>query len=636
MEEMNNELMFDLPKEKSSVIKVIGVGGGGSNAVNHMYRLGIKGVDFVVCNTDSQALDASPVPNKIQLGISLTKGLGAGADPEIGEKAAQENLEEIRSFLESGTEMVFITAGMGGGTGTGAAPIIARTAREMGVLTVGIVTIPFVFEGRTRIKQADLGIEQMREYVDTLIVVNNNKIREIYGNVGFKTAFAKADEILATASKGISEVITQPCFINIDLNDARTVLKDSGTAIMGTGISTGEGRAMEAVNKALNSPLLNDNSIRGAKKVLLLIISGSDEITFDEIAQINDAIQDEASENNTADIIMGVGEDETLGNGISVTVIATGFEAVNSYNPVTMEPRKVVHVLEETEKPIQRVISEIQKNRIDLPAASAVDTEVKEEPETPQSQTTLSFEARTASSERKIETIREEPVTRVNLAPVQEEVTPVFEINNADDGEELTFELDMDLPLAQEEVIEDKGDELLQFEVKSVNNPSNSDLDKEPVASYPSSVDPKLNKGLNEQDSFQAKSEQITVHSLTDDEPEIRAAVKEEPKVIDPEMAISQKKEAMLTPAESVSPEEMIHRVKERKMRLQAYNFQLNSVSDIEKVENEPAYKRQGVQLDNVPQSNQKQVSKYSLDNDSSGKQNQLRSNNSYLHNNVD
>ncbi len=637
MEEMNNELMFDLPKEKSSVIKVIGVGGGGSNAVNHMYRLGIKGVDFVVCNTDSQALDASPVPNKIQLGISLTKGLGAGADPEIGEKAAQENLEEIRNFLETGTEMVFITAGMGGGTGTGAAPIIARTAREMGVLTVGIVTIPFVFEGRTRIKQADLGVEQMREYVDTLIVVNNNKIREIYGNVGFKTAFAKADEILATASKGISEVITQPCFINIDLNDARTVLKDSGTAIMGTGISTGEGRAMEAVNKALNSPLLNDNSIRGAKKVLLLIISGSDEITFDEIAQINDAIQDEASENNTADIIMGVGEDESLGNGISVTVIATGFEAANSYNPVTMEPRKVVHVLDETEKPIEKVISEIQKNRIETPPTRRKAIEEPEAPEETKTQTTLSFESK-VSSRKKIELIREEPVMEVNTSVQEDALTPVYEIHNTDDSEELTFELDMDLPMAQEEQVEEQveeqEDDLLQFEVKRVDETVSDDAPSMDV--IPSSVESKLNSSPNELEPTSARSEQITVHTLTDEEPEVRSAVKEEPKVVNPEVAITNKEEAIMSPEESVSPEEMIHRVKERKMRLQAYNFQLNSVSDIEKVENEPAYKRQGVQLDDVPQSNQKQVSKYSLDNDSSGKQNQLRSNNSYLHNNVD
>ncbi len=633
MEEMNNELMFDLPKEKSSVIKVIGVGGGGSNAVNHMYRLGIKGVDFVVCNTDSQALDASPVPNKIQLGISLTKGLGAGADPEIGEKAAQENLEEIRSFLETGTEMVFITAGMGGGTGTGAAPIIARTAREMGVLTVGIVTIPFVFEGRTRLKQADLGVEQMREYVDTLIVVNNNKIREIYGNVGFKTAFAKADEILATASKGISEVITQPCFINIDLNDARTVLKDSGTAIMGTGIATGEGRAMEAVNQALNSPLLNDNSIQGAQKVLLLIISGSDEITFDEIAQINDAIQDEASENNTADIIMGVGEDESLGNGISVTVIATGFEASNGYNPVTMEPKKVVHVLNETEQPIQNVISEIQKNQIDISTGRRLASEVEETPSTPKSQTTLSFGAK-GISESKIEHIREEPVVKSAPAVTEEFVTPVYEISSSDDSEEMTFELDMDMPLVQETP---KEDELLQFDVKTVGDSPAPDSTPHFTNGYPSGVESKLEANSNETDGFQARSKQVTVHSLTDDEPEVRAAVKQEPKEINPEMAINREEAPIISsPVESVSPEEMIHRVKERKMRLQAYNFQLNSVSDIEKVENEPAYKRQGVQLDDAQQSNQKQVSKYSLDNDSTGNQNQLRSNNSYLHNNVD
>jgi cell division protein FtsZ len=375
---------FDLPKEKSSVIKVIGVGGGGSNAVNHMFEIGAKGVDFAVCNTDEQALNTSPVPNKIQLGITLTKGLGAGADPEMGEKAAKESLEEIRSFLERETEMLFITAGMGGGTGTGAAPIIARTAREMEILTVGIVTVPFTFEGRTRMRQAQKGIEQLKEYVDTLIVVNNDKIREIYGNLGFKAAFSKADEILANASKGISEVITQKCLINIDLNDARTVLKDSGTAIMGTGEANGENRAAEALKKAVHSPLLNNNHIQGAEKVLLLIMSGSEEVTFDEIGEINDLLIEEAGDPEKVDIIMGVGEDDTIGNNISVTVIATGFAEKNTIGskPVQKKEEKIVHTLvddvDPLDTPIVDVLPEVEEE-VKQEVKDEMTTEVKKE-----------------------------------------------------------------------------------------------------------------------------------------------------------------------------------------------------------------------------------------------------------------
>ena len=278
-----NNVAFDMPKTQSSSIKVIGVGGGGSNAVNHMFSQDIKGVDFVICNTDAQALQNSPVPNKIQLGVSLTSGLGAGANPEVGEKAAQESIEEIRKMLTSQTKMVFITAGMGGGTGTGAAPIIASIAKKMDILTVGIVTIPFQFEGRMRAKQAQKGVDELRENVDSLIVVNNNKLREVYGNLGFKAGFSKADEVLSTASRGIAEVITHHYKQNIDLHDAKAVLSNSGTAIMGSSKEAGENRAQNAIMKALDSPLLNDNKIRGAKNVLLLIVSGEAEVTLDEI-----------------------------------------------------------------------------------------------------------------------------------------------------------------------------------------------------------------------------------------------------------------------------------------------------------------------------------------------------------------
>lgn len=324
----NRDLEFDMEKGKSSIIKVIGVGGGGNNALKHMYERGIHGVDFVICNTDQQTLDNNPVSNKVQLGISTTEGLGAGADPEVGEKAAIESIDEIKAALGQNTKMVFITAGMGGGTGTGAAPVVAKIAKEMGILTVAIVTVPFSFEGKRRLEQAESGLEKLRANVDSLIVINNDKLRQQFGNLGFKQGFSKADEVLTNAAKGMAEVITAPFAINIDFRDAKSVLQNSGTALMSTGIATGEKRAEEAVRKALDSPLLNDNKITGAKDVLLLILSGSEEeneATMDEIGIINDFVQEEAGGNNAANIIFGVGTDETLKDAIKVLVIATGF-----------------------------------------------------------------------------------------------------------------------------------------------------------------------------------------------------------------------------------------------------------------------------------------------------------------------
>lgn len=338
-------IQFENHKNRSAAIKVIGIGGGGSNAVNHMFEQGITGVDFIVCNTDAQALENSPVPIKIQLGVSITEGLGAGADPEVGEKAALESLEDVKEVLDMNTKMVFITAGMGGGTGTGAAPIIANISKEMSILTVGIVTIPFYFEGRMRLEQAQKGVNILRENVDSLIVINNDKLRELYGNLGFKSGFAKADEVLTTAAKGIAEVITHHYKQNIDLRDARTVLKSSGTAIMGSAIAGGENRAKEAVIRALDSPLLDDNKITGARNVLLLIVSGKIEITIDEIGIISDYIQIEAG--NNANIIMGIGEDENIEDSISVTIIATGFPT-EVQRTISNKEKKVLHSLEES------------------------------------------------------------------------------------------------------------------------------------------------------------------------------------------------------------------------------------------------------------------------------------------------
>ncbi|GFR66844.1 cell division protein FtsZ [Elysia marginata] len=350
MEDNLSSIEFDLPKNQSNVIKVIGLGGGGGNAINFMFNQHIPGIDFVICNTDSQALRNSPVSNKIQLGVTLTEGRGAGANPKIGEEATLENIDDIKRVLENNTKMVFITAGMGGGTGTGAAPVVARLAKDMGILTVGIVTTPFSFEGPKRQVQAVDGLENLREVVDALIVINNNKLREIYGNLGYKTGFSKSDEVLTKAARGIADVITHYYTQNIDFEDVKTVLSASGTAIMGSAVAGGDDRAKEAIVAALESPLLNDNKIEGAKDVLLLIISGSgeDEITMDEIGYINEYIQRETGYNTN--IIMGMGEDEGLGGRISVTIIATGFGKEIHDDIVEVEPQKIVHVLNDEEK----------------------------------------------------------------------------------------------------------------------------------------------------------------------------------------------------------------------------------------------------------------------------------------------
>lgn len=336
---MTDMLKFELPKNQSSIIKVIGVGGGGSNAVNHMYQQGIKGVDFIVCNTDAQALDKSPVPNKIQLGL---KGLGAGSVPSVGKESAVEKIEEIRKILEVNTSMVFITAGMGGGTGTGAAPVIASVARDLGILTVGIVTIPFLFEGRKRYQQAQDGIDELKKYVDTLLIICNDKLRELEGDLKISEAFNMADDILTTAAKGIAEIITVPGYINVDFEDIRTVMKNSGKAIMGTGVAEGENRALEAVKLAMRSPLLDDNNICGAENILLYMMSGQEEISLDEVMEITDFIQKEAG--LTAEIIWGNGSDDALGNKIAITVVATGFDSAKS-KAMSSKEAKVVYTL---------------------------------------------------------------------------------------------------------------------------------------------------------------------------------------------------------------------------------------------------------------------------------------------------
>ena len=317
-------MLFDLPRDESPIIKVIGVGGGGSNAVTHMFKQGIVGVDFAICNTDSQAMELSPVPTKMQLGPNLTEGRGAGSKPNIGKMACEESIEDVKHFLEDNCKMLFITAGMGGGTGTGAAPIIAKTAQEMDILTVAIVTLPFTFEGRRRSRQGVEGLDELQKHVDTLIIISNDKLRQIHGNLSISEAFSQADNILTTAAKGIAEIITVPGYVNVDFEDVNTVMRDSGVAIMGTASAEGDDRAKRAVDEALHSPLLEDNDIKGAEHILLNITSGSKEVTMDEIFEITEFIQEEAGYGT--DLIWGNCYDESLGNKISVTVIATGFD----------------------------------------------------------------------------------------------------------------------------------------------------------------------------------------------------------------------------------------------------------------------------------------------------------------------
>ena len=497
---------FDLPKNISSIIKVIGVGGGGSNAVNHMYNLGIKGVDFIVCNTDKQALDISAVPYKIQLGASLTEGNGAGAIPEIGKNAAIENIDEIRSVLSENTKMVFVTAGMGGGTGTGAAPVIAGIARELGILTVGIVTVPFGFEGRKRRQQAELGLEEMRQAVDTLLVINNEKLREMTGNLTINNAFSKADDVLTVAAKGIAELISVTGSVNVDFNDVYTVMKDSGVAIMGSAAVEGENRALRCVTEALDSPLLNDNNIAGAKFVLLNITYGDKEVLMDEITEITDFIQDEAG--SSADVIWGHGYDPTLGEKLSVTLIATGFNST----PITgfeKAPEKIVRPLHE--EPKNEITTQLGKPT---------------------------------------------------------EVAPKVEPTNT---------------------------------VQNNNEP------------FLKTVEPRMEV-----------------------KPTLNNWVEEAPKVV-VEPQKEQEPVSLVWEVESTSnvePEEQLKIQPERMERLHAYTQKLKKADGLTQLEKEPAFERRNIQLDHSRPSTENSVSRYGVSGN--GDNISLRSNNSFLHDNVD
>jgi cell division protein FtsZ len=517
---------FDLPKDTSSIIKVIGVGGGGSNAVNHMYGQGIIGVDFIVCNTDRQALDISPVPFKIQLGPSLTEGRGAGALPEIGMNAAIENIDEIRDVLSKNTKMVFVTAGLGGGTGTGAAPVIAQVAKEMGILTVGIVTVPFNFEGRKRRQQAEDGLEKMRQNVDTLLIINNERLREMTGNLTIGNAFSQADDVLTTAAKGIAEVIAVTGAINVDFNDVKTVMKDSGVAIMGSAAAEGENRALTAVSQALNSPLLNDNDISGAQYVLLNITYGDKEVLMDEITEITDFIQDEAG--STADVIWGHGHDATLGDKLSITIIATGFNS----NPITgfeKAPERTVRTLEVE-----------PKNEIKAPLSNPFE----------QAEVTKAV---------------------VNTAPVNEpflktevEATPA--------------------PVMNERIVNEVKTEL-EWEIKA------------------------------EQVQVSEPREEIVRHLLEDKVEEVVSLENVVTKTI-------------------LSPEDQQRRTQERLSKIQEFTAKLKKADGIAEYENEPAFVRRNINLDQSMRSTEEPVSRFGVAMNENGEA-VLRSNN-FLHDNVD
>ncbi|MGB0777121.1 MAG: cell division protein FtsZ [Flavobacteriaceae bacterium] len=595
----NNNISFDLPISQSNTIKVIGVGGGGSNAVNHMFQQSIRGVDFVICNTDAQALDNSSIPNKIQLGTELTSGLGAGANPEVGKQAAEESLQELQQMLSNQTKMVFITAGMGGGTGTGAAPIIAKLAKDMDVLTVGIVTMPFQFEGKSRMMQAKKGIEMLREQVDSLIVINNNKLREVYGNLGFKAGFSKADEVLSTAAKGIAEVITHHYKQNIDLNDAKRVLSNSGTAIMGSSKESGTDRAQVAIKKALDSPLLNDNKITGAKNVLLLIVSGTTEVTIDEIGDINDFIQAEAGFD--ANIIMGVGEDESLEDSIAITVVATGFATDQQNEMSSGEQRKVVHVLESEQKATYE-FEEPKNNIIDTPK---VRVEVPKVPE-------------------KIvhELVEEEEVPKVNIMDVEVvdfrivEAVPEPEVLTIDFPEETAvnpFEMEVVDP------VEIKAD----VEAPTVVFTLDDFDDTEEIKKDFSSVAPTIGK------SSTISSEKFKRKLDIEDE-DLQIEIKTKPVAVE-EIEVRDHQE--ISPLH-MSIEQLRQTADDRKSKLKKFNYSFRSGQQhIDDIEKEPAYKRQGVELNSRP--GELNSSRTSIDLDEND-QPKLRSNNSFLHDNVD
>lgn len=626
-----DNILFDMPKSQSNTIKVIGVGGGGSNAVNHMYQQNIIGVDFVICNTDAQALENSPIPNKIQLGANLTSGLGAGANPEVGEQSAKESMIEIQQMLNTQTKMVFITAGMGGGTGTGAAPIIAKIAKDMDILTVGIVTMPFQFEGRMRSKQAQIGIDALRNNVDSLIVINNNKLREVYGNLGFKAGFSKADEVLSTAARGIAEVITHHYKQNIDLHDAKTVLSNSGTAIMGSAKESGSDRAKSAIVKALDSPLLNDNKITGAKNVLLLIVSGANEVTLDEIGEINDFIQAEAG--YEANIIMGIGEDPELEDAISVTIVATGFAADQQNNITNTEVKKIIHTLEEDQKATydfsEKTISkspvlDAPIDKVEEKIVHVLEEDVEEEQvKMDLIQTTdLIKNIEVIYDEIALEEISEDDFIITNVTPQVDEEVVIEEV------EQVQGDLLFDLPLnsyeeitPQEETKFELTDTILEMEVNEA---------VEIVAEKEEVVEKRFVLEDFDMEPTIGKSSSILKEEEVGEE-ELQFELKSST----PQAEINE----IDTESEEVSPlsltiTELQDRAEERRQKMKGFNYKFADQmgKNIDEIERQPAYKRLGVDLDETDAAISKSKTALSTDDDDI----QLKSNNSFLHDNVD
>lgn len=569
-------MKFDMPKDTPSIIKVVGVGGGGSNAVNHMFTQGIKGVDFLICNTDHQALESSPVPHKIQLGLSLTEGMGAGSIPEVGRNAAIETVEEIREILNKNTKMVFITAGMGGGTGTGAAPIIAQVAREMGILTVGIVTMPFFFEGRKRRQQAEEGIQQIRESVDTLLVINNDKLREMYGNLKMREAFAQADNVLTTAARGIAEIITRTGHVNVDFEDVKTVMIGSGVAIMGSATAEGENRAIKAVENALASPLLNDNDIKGARYVLLNMEYGNEEITMDEIADITDYIQEEAG--LTADVIWGYGENESLESSLSVTIIATGFNVAPNAGPETLKPREQKKVVS---------LDENVNTTLTKPVANTPKVETKDEQEP--------FIKKAEQHTIKFDLGKDKVEPTVNESTTQDEPEDAFEPY-----------LKPAAPVAPESNIPKTP--------VTPPPPTQSFSAPEPVEQQP------------EAPKFPTNSADFTFKTVTSSPEPVKNEMPEKPA------------ETPAQPS-GFSMEEQQRRAKERMSRLSDLSSRWRTPGGLSDMEDVPAYKRRQINLDDTPHSSESQVSRFTLSEEEGPdgqKRTEIRPNNSFLHDQVD
>ncbi len=633
-----DNILFEMPKSQSNTIKVIGVGGGGSNAVNHMFQQDIKGVDFVICNTDAQALENSSIPNKIQLGVNLTSGLGAGANPEVGEQAAKESIKEIQEMLNTQTKMVFITAGMGGGTGTGAAPIIAKIAKDMDILTVGIVTMPFQFEGRMRSKQAQAGIDELRDNVDSLIVINNNKLREVYGNLGFKAGFSKADEVLSTAARGIAEVITHHYKQNIDLHDAKTVLSNSGTAIMGSAKEEGTSRAKSAIVKALDSPLLNDNKITGAKNVLLLIVSGTNEVTLDEIGEINDFIQTEAG--FEANIIMGIGEDKDLGDAIAVTVVATGFALDQQSNITNTEVKKTVYTLEDEQKATydfsDTILSKtpLVKDPIDTSEKKIIHVlEVDDEPEHQEEREEFQMDLIPTSEVIRNSTVVYDEILSEDISEddfIITNISPVVEEEVKDESSSIQPDLLFDLPINDFEEIKINKDEIRHELTPDILNFEVTDAQEIIADKRDESVTKHILEDFDIQPTIGKSS------SINKDPKEPEQELQFELKTSIPQSEINE----IEASSEEVSPmsltiTELQKRAEERRKKMKGFNYKFTDQmnKNIDEIERQPAYKRLGVNLDESSSVISKSKTTLSTDDNDDI---QLKSNNSFLHDNVD